>query len=164
MDGSWPGLLDQPAQPRGDIGLLPPVPVAPRPDLTQAFNTPVPPERHADYQQWLQAYAQAHDRPDVSGEFRDYDLAGLYMSGAPPLPGHSTDRFKKPSHPTFSEGSQYSGSVAQGGQWLPQIPRAGDLWTFNASPDNLRMQSEQALRDYFQRAERRNTLNLPGSK
>jgi hypothetical protein len=161
MEG-WPGLLDpQQPPPQGGIGLMDQPATPPRPDLTHAFNTPVPPERQADYQQWLEDYAIAHKRPNVSGEFRDYDLAGLYMSGALPLPGHSTDRFKKPSHPTFSEGSQYSGAVAQGGEWLPQIPRAGDLWTFNAAPDNLRMWSEPQLRAYFDREERRNTLNLP---
>lgn len=71
-------------------------------DAQPTFNTPVPFNRVAEFEQWAKQLAPPQD----SG---DYDYGGAFLAGEQPdTSGHWTDRFKKPNHPTFSNESIYA--------------------------------------------------------
>ena len=69
------------------------------------YDTPIPNDRLYEYVQWLKESQGGRDQ-------RDYDTQGLFMDGGRLGEGHSTDRFKKPNHPTFSTESQYHNTPA----------------------------------------------------
>ncbi len=69
--------------------------------------------------------------------------------------GHTTDKFKKPNHPTFSDESQYSGQNGNvGGHW-------GDDGTFTPSNTNLTQHTSAELQQYFKQNEPDTKLVLP---
>jgi len=78
------------------------------------FETKLTPEEETKFQAWKKQNA-----PDDSGA--DYDLRGAYRAGLTKDAdsGHWNDKFKKPSHPTFSDQSQYAkGDYAKyAGHW-----------------------------------------------
>lgn len=96
------------------------------------YDTPL------DMQQMVQYLRDFGKR--AQGDEKDYDLRGAWLSGARPGPnGHFTDQFKKPNHPTFSEESQYSipvaqGGIHQGGYWADSNAN-GISNTFTPSPE-----------------------------
>ncbi len=76
------------------------------------------------FQEW-----KARTSPDDSGH--DYDLRGAYKEGIErDETGHMPDKFKKPSHPTFSIESKYandSKKTSTPGSWIDDeyIPGKG---------------------------------------
>lgn len=126
----------------------------PTQDFSQ-YNTKLSPQDEVKFQQWKQKNA-----PNDSGE--DYDLRGAFkadQSGALQRDsrGHTTDQFKKPNHPTFSDQSQYNGKNGfVGGHW-------GEDNSFTPSTTNLQMNNPQQLQQYFKTTEPDSKLNLPST-
>lgn len=85
------------------------------------YNTPL---SKADEERYQTYRLSLGDR----GDDTDYDLRGYFMKYGQNEDGHDghfTDEFKKPSHPTFSEESQYhltpandNGDLNKGGKWV----------------------------------------------
>jgi hypothetical protein len=109
----------------------------PQADFSGVYNTPVPPERQAEYQKWYAAL------PKNLQNQHDYDIQGAFLNGnSPTLNDHLTDQFKKPNHSTFSDGSQYNGIDGYvGGKWTD----AG----YQPSQTNLQFKSQPELQKYF---------------
>ncbi len=87
-------------------------------------NTPLLPWEQGGFEDWLKTESQQKGR-DVRLDLPTYDLQGLFLGLQKgekglqdPITGHSTDIFKKPTHPTFSDESKYSGvGNRYGGHW-----------------------------------------------
>lgn len=116
-------------------------------DYTDKYNTPIPPEKQAAFNSWVQSKKQATGKNPL-GDRYDYDVNGYWLSGAANDPrGHGPDTFKKPNHPTFSDESIYNGVNGNyGGHW-------GDDNTYSPSPTNLQHRSMGELQDYFKQVE-----------
>lgn len=109
------------------------------PDYTDQYNTPLNSADEARFQSWAADNGRA-------GDTYDYDLRGLWKSGAGfASNGHGTDTYKKPNHPTFSTGSRYSTADSPGGRWTRD--------SYDPSATNLQMYGPAGLRDYFARRE-----------
>lgn len=119
-------------------------------DQTANYNTPLSPGDEAAFQAWLKKTGKA-------GDLYDYDMRGFWKAGAKFDKGHGADTWKKPNHPTFSDGSIYSGPDTPGGQWAPMDPPSEQYprgtWAFAATPQNMKYQDPGDLQAYFQRAE-----------
>jgi hypothetical protein len=128
-------------------------------DMSDQYNTPLTPEEQKGYLQWLAQLTQKQGR-DVSGDVRDYDMQGAYKAGVQQGEnGHFTDQFKKPSHPTFSTESQYSGKNGNvGGTWKDL---GNGKWEYTPSKTNLKYYSPEGLQQYFRRADPNVTLAIP---
>lgn len=115
-------------------------------DFTDKYNTPIPPEKQAQFDQWANTRKQATGR-DPRNDRYDYDVNGFFLSGAATDPrGHGSDQFKKPNHPTFSDESQYNGVDSYvGGKWTD----AG----YQPSVTNLQFRSQPGLQQYFNAVE-----------
>jgi hypothetical protein len=81
-----------------------------------SFDTTLTPGEETQFKTWKSRYA-----PNDSG--MDYDLRGAFKAGIVPAgpeagkdAGHFPDTFKKPSHPTFSDQSQYA-KYGNPGRW-----------------------------------------------
>jgi len=154
------GLLSIQVEPTPIMGGLLGVPgsddvAAGPPDMSDRYNTPLGSEEEAAFRQWL-AQLSAAKGYDASEDLRDYDLRGAWKYGAQQAAnGHLPDTYKKPNHPTFSTGSQYSNQQTAGGAWSDL---GNDKWAFHASPFNLQMTGAERLGRYFDRVERGNTL------
>ena len=85
------------------------------------FNTKLDPDVEKEYQNFLGS-ASLDTGHDYSMNEGTYDLRGLFkekaQSGLGAHQGHSTDKYKKPNHPTFSDESQYATKENPGGSWL----------------------------------------------
>jgi len=129
-------------------------------DFTAQFNTPIPPDLVPDYLRWVQQESRKKGR-DIRQDMRDYDVQGLFMalhSGGKGLQdektGHSTDKFKKPNHITFSNQSIYSGKNGyEGGKWGEK--------DFTPGKTNLQFYQPNDLFMYFRQREPNVKLNLP---
>lgn len=123
-----------------------------RADLTGQYNTELPAEQERKFQDWVR-------KNDRQGDLADYDLRGWFAkSGKVAANGHLTDEFKKPNHPTFSEGSIYHGRDGNtGGKW----EKDGNKWLFRASKTNLDNLGADGLRRYFGKVEPGNDVVLP---
>lgn len=133
-----------------------PVPSADPSDMSGKYNTPLTPTEQTGYQEWVAKMTKEQGR-DVGADTRDYDMQGFYKSGqAQAGNGHFPDTFKKPSHPTFSTESKYSGVDGQvGGEWKE---KPGGKWTFKPSATNLQHNSPAGLQQYFLRSDPSVTL------
>lgn len=119
------------------------------PDYSALFNTQLTPDQEAAFQQWAGGRM---------GDLFDYDLRGAWQSNAQEAAnGHLPDTWKKPNHPTFSSGSQYSTPDTTGGEWAEN----GPAWEFRATPFNMQMTGGDRLQRYFDRVEQGNRLVLP---
>jgi hypothetical protein len=127
-------------------------------DFSGQYNTPLPPQGEAAFQNWTQQQSQALGR-NVANDNYDYDLRGWWQAnqGASMSGAHLTDQFKKPNHPTFSDESQYSGVDGQQGGHSDVQPDKSYAFTPSATTPF----STPELQDYFKRVEPTNTLNLP---
>lgn len=82
------------------------------PDYTDKYNTPIPPGKQKEWEQFAKKY------PQKANDKYDYDVQGAWLAGAINTQGHSPDTYKKPNHPTFSNESIYSGKNGNyGGNW-----------------------------------------------
>ena len=89
---------------------------------------------------------------NTSEEEQDYDLRGYYKAGGKLTPGaHLPDTFKKPSHPTFSEESKYSGPGNEGGKWIKD--KKGNYLGFQPGPANLQYRTPEQIQEYFDKYE-----------
>ena len=110
--------------------------------LADLFNTQLTPVGEQLYRQAM-----------PPGASQDYDMRGAWaqLGGNLPAQGaHFTDQFKKPNHPTFSGGSQYSTPAQPGGNWT-QLPDG--RWAFMPSQTNLDQMGTGGLQRYFQERE-----------
>lgn len=127
---------------------MPTVPKAQRPDardMSDVFNTILPPEQEQAYQEWARKIGHENDT-------YDYDLRGAYRDGGSQAEnGHFPDTYKKPNHPTFSNESIYDGQGGMaGGRWA-EMPDGKP--TFTPGPANLHWRKPEELQQYFQEAE-----------
>lgn len=123
-------------------------------DFAQRYNTPIPEDKQKDFVQWLTNLAMKRGS-DPRQDYNDYDIQGAFLdSMSQDGRGHMGDKFKKPSHPTFSDQSQYSGVDGyNGGHW------AGNA--FYPSTTNMQMSSPGFLQNYFSRVEPGYGLMVP---
>jgi hypothetical protein len=125
----------------------------PSPDFTNQYNTPIPANKQAAFQNWLTTRGHPSD-------YYDYDVQGYWLSGAGRAAnGHGPDTFKKPNHPTFSTESQYSTPQNPGGHWVDG-PQGGN-GAFIADPSNLKYHTPGELQQYFKQVEPDTNLYLP---
>lgn len=118
-------------------------------DLTNQYNTPLPPDMEAQFQK---LYPNPQD-------WKDYDLRGAWISGATmEKNGHLPDTWKKPNHPTFSVDSKYNNPERPAGSWLNL---GHGRWKFHASPYNFMYQTPEQLQQYFKEKEPNSQLVLP---
>lgn len=114
-----------------------------------AYDSYIAEQDEPKYQEWLAKQRAAGQ--NVSD--KDYDMRGFWLSGqAQAANGHYTDEFKKPSHPTFSNESKYSGAnegEIAGGSWTPPAVEGGKDWTFKPSEYNLQQRSPEELKRYL---------------
>jgi hypothetical protein len=125
------------------------------PDYSDRYNTPLRPEREAEFLALIEQMGRQRD-------LADYDMRGAFAAGqlTPDGRGHLTSQFKKPNHPTFSQESVYNGlNGYNGGQWQQG---AGQSWSFTPSATNLNMHGISGLRAYWdeQEAPAGNVLNM----
>lgn len=89
------------------------------------YNTNLTPAEQQGFQSWMKESSKLQGR-DLRNDSYDYDVNGAYraLKGQPAQPGHGTDLFKKPNHPTFSNESMYHntpdprfGGNHEGGVW-----------------------------------------------
>ncbi len=131
-------------------------------DMSDHYNTPLTAEERKGYLQWLAGLTRKNGR-DMSADVRDYDMQGAFKAAEGQAEnGHFTDRFKKPSHPTFSTESQYHGVDGhQGGTWK----ELGDgKWSFTPSTTNLQYNTPAQLQTYIGRADPGVALVMPGGR
>lgn len=89
--------------------------------------------------------------PRLAGN-HNYDEAAYNMAFGmrnPMVLGHSTDLFKLPNHPTFSEGSRFSQPGREGGVWGNMAGRD----YFIASPTNRANMTKPDMDKYFSEVE-----------
>lgn len=124
------------------------------------YNTPIPPERQRDFDQWV-AKQHTLTGKDPRADMQDYDVQGYFLSqGANDERGHGPDTFKKPNHPTFSDESMYSGKAGNvGGSWIP----SGQHSVYQASPTNMKFRSKDELNRYFSEVEPGDLVTSPPS-
>jgi len=94
------------------------------------YDTKLSPEDEEKFQKWA-----GNDK--IRRDTSDYDMRGFWKAaGKQADDGHYPDKFKKPSHPTFSDESVYHGKDGhEGGKWT-QIGK--DKWAFEPGQTNLR--------------------------
>ena len=127
----------------------------PAPSYQGQYNTYLPAQDEAAFMAWAKVLS-AQKGYDALEDLRDYDLRGAWQSGAEAAAnGHLPDTFKKPNHPTFSTGSQYSNQQMPGGEW---VDMGNGKWAFRASPFNMQMTGQDRLQGYFNRVEPGNEL------
>lgn len=120
------------------------------------FETKLTPAEEVKFREW-----KAKNAPQDSGF--DYDLRGAFKADlAGKLPrdgrGHTTDLFKKPNHPTFSDQSQWHGKNGlTGGKWVEKNGRM----MFVAGPTNMEYQDPGDLAAYFREQEPDVNLVIP---
>lgn len=120
-------------------------------DYTNKFNTELTPQEKTEY-----------DKRFSAKDSYDYDMQGWFKANPGVEPNgagvHYPDTFKKPNHPTFSNESQYSTGEFEGGKWNKQ-----DDGTFSFTPGktNMDLHGADKLKDYFNRIEPGNKLDLP---
>ena len=106
------------------------------PDLEEKyrkkFNTKLEPDLEKEYKNFTADESIRRGR-DITMDEGAYDVRGAWkelgQSNAKFAPGHGTDRYKKPNHPTFSDESIYANKKNPGGSWLLKD-------TFIAPPTN----------------------------
>jgi len=114
--------------------------------MENEFNTKLEPLEEMFFQKWLKEKSSLEQR-DVGMDLQEYDWRGWFKENSGELKkgGHVTDKYKKPSHPTFSDESQYHGVAgAKGGSW------GNDAEGAYFKPAESNMDNEK-LKEYFKR-------------
>jgi hypothetical protein len=123
------------------------------PDQTANYNTPLSAAQEQAFQRWRSRL------PQNLQSLQDYDLRGAWKANAQAAAnGHLPDTWKKPNHPTFSDGSIYDSPYTPAGHWS-ELP--GRHWQFQATPQDLKYRSLDDLLGYFRQVEPGNTLVPP---
>ena len=111
----------------------------------------------AAYEEYLNKVQKSRGRdPRLDS---DYSWPDAYKDNYVPEAGHGTDKYKLPSHPTFSTDSMYNGKDGnEGGQWNKND---ANIWSFTPGKTNLQNHSPEDLQKYFGTHEPDSTLILP---
>lgn len=107
-------------------------------------------EEEKEFQNWyskVAKYKKLNPNPDADGQ--DYDYRGYWKNedregilGSNPN-AHFTDKYKQPSHPTFSNESKYSNNETPGGTWV----KGKETWLFKHNKFTARQADRTA--DYL---------------
>lgn len=107
-------------------------------------------DEEKQFQSWyskVAKYKNLNNNPDADGQ--DYDYRGYWKNedrngilGSNPN-AHFTDKYKQPTHPTFSDESQYSNNETPGGTWV----KGKDTWLFKHNKYTARQANRTA--DYL---------------
>ena len=130
-------------------------------DFTEEFNTELSKPEEADFKLWL--LEEAQNGKNWMRDKKDYDIQGFFKAGETLSGGHGTDKFKKPTHPTFSTESMYHGAevggkVYLGGEW----GRKEEHDTYRPHPRMFinKTHTPDNMKRYFKDAESGNELLL----
>jgi len=111
------------------------------------YNTKLTKYEEQEYKKDMGSESIARGR-DITMDEGAYDVRGAWLekgqSGTLFRPGHGTDRYKKPNHPTFSNESKYATKKNPGGSWLIKD-------TFVVPKTNMLL--GKGLQRYFDQAE-----------
>lgn len=117
-----------------------------RKKYTTALNN----DEEKQFQSWyskVAKYKNLNPNPDADGQ--DYDYRGYWKNedrngilGSNPN-AHFTDKYKQPTHPTFSNESQYSNNETPGGTWV----KGKGTWLFKHNKYTARQAKRTA--DYL---------------
>ena len=124
------------------------------------FNTELTEDQEEEFQKWLKSESKKQGK-DKSLDLFDYDVRGFWEAEATLVSGHGSDKWKKPSHPTFSNESMYHDTTNKiyGGKWT------GGVWGRNTFTPSVKMlnttHSAERMKDYFKRFEPGIELILP---
>lgn len=88
------------------------------------YTTKLTDNEERQFQDWYRRVAKYKDlnpNPDAVGQ--DYDYRGYWKNEDREIifddkKGHFTDKYKQPTHPTFSNQSMYSNNITPGGEWI----------------------------------------------
>lgn len=121
-----------------------------RRNLTGEYNTRLADDQEQGFTGWIAEENKRQGR-DLMLDLGDYDVRGFWAEGlTPDERNHGSDKYKKPSHPTFSEESVYHKGEAQGGQW---VEGPNGQWSFHAGPTNREYWDRDTLANYFAKHE-----------
>ena len=117
------------------------------PDFTGKYNTVLSAEEEKTFKLWLSDLSKK-DGKDRARDLADYDMRGFFKSGETQAgDGHFTDKYKKPSHPTFSDESIYHKVDGYlGGKW--DVTDEGRD-RFTPGPANLKHYTPSELKQYW---------------
>lgn len=114
------------------------------------YITQLTPDEEKEFQTWyskVAKYKNLNPNPDADGQ--DYDYRGYWRNedrvgilGSNPN-AHFTDKYKQPSHPTFSNESIYSSPQTPGGTWI----KGKGTWLFKHNKFTARQADRTA--DYL---------------
>lgn len=114
------------------------------------YTTALNNDEEKQFQSWyskVAKYKNLNPNPDADGQ--DYDYRGYWKNedrngilGSNPN-AHFTDRYKQPTHPTFSNESQYSNNETPGGTWV----KGKGTWLFKHNKYTARQAKRTA--DYL---------------
>jgi len=123
------------------------------------YDTRLSTKDEAAFQVWAKRQTNAAGG-NVIGDLPVYDVRGLYLAlggkNVDPTK-HGTDKYKKPTHPTFSDESIYHSKETPGGRW----GNVGGKDVFYASPHNVKTLGVQGLQQFFKENEDGVQLVLP---
>ena len=114
------------------------------------YTTALNNKKEKQFQSWyskVAKYKNLNPNPDADGQ--DYDYRGYWKNedrngilGSNPN-AHFTDKYKQPTHPTFSNESQYSNNETPGGTWV----KGKGTWLFKHNKYTARQAKRTA--DYL---------------
>ena len=150
-------------------------------DRMAKYDTPLTKEEMKEFKAWTEKEkvrweADSKERGisatwDLEDQKRSYDVQGFWKAWhnakteeernilLDPETGHSTDKFKKPTHPTFSDESIHHGvDGKKGGTW----GKEGDTHVFSPTKHNINnMGGYQKYIDWVKRNEPEVKLEAP---
>ncbi|MDY7579360.1 hypothetical protein RGU70_13660 [Herbaspirillum sp. RTI4] len=127
-------------------------------DMTDLYNTALPPAQEEQFQAWQAESPQQRSTYDYDSRGAWQELQSGDMTADER--GHLGDKFKKPNHPTFSDQSMYHGIDGQdGGSW--GVDDQGKTTSFTPSATNLKNMSAEDLGKYLAEVEPEVKLNIP---
>lgn len=94
--------------------------------IGRLYTTKLTDNEERQFQNWygrVAKYKGLNPNPDAVGQ--DYDYRGYWKNEDREIifnnkKGHFTDKYKQPTHPTFSNQSMYSNSTTPGGEWVKE--------------------------------------------
>jgi hypothetical protein len=124
-------------------------------DFWNEFNTPLSRKGQFAFQNWVHR-ENAKSKRNIYRDKANYDIQGFYATRQKRVGGHGTDKFKKPSHPTFSDESIYQGIKGyKGGTWGENSFKPS-LEMFNKKTHTVK-----GMKRYFKKYEQGVKLILP---
>lgn len=102
-----------------------------------------------------QTIEQATSDYDLRGAWREIQKGTMQFDERKHLP----DKYKKPTHITFSNESIYADKNNPGGRWYSKtaegksLKENKEIWHFEPSPQSLKLHGAQKLQNYFKENE-----------